>query len=156
MAADKLHGQRVAGVTPSDGVVAVGAGGYVGSRDKVQRVSKKLFKRSEVAVIGQSEGNAEGFSACHFKVRWHSLRFCCCPRAHIKSFSVSYAATMVRFTAPSILIKLLALDAADLDDWLSSKFPCYYTTAHSSFTHPMTFALASSGFVVDCNGCDRT
>lgn len=46
-----------------------GGGGYVGSLDKVQRVSKKLFKRSELAMIGQPEGNAAGFAPCHFKVR---------------------------------------------------------------------------------------
>lgn len=47
----------------------VWGGGYVGSLDKVQRVSKKLFKRSELAMIGQSEGTAAGFAPCHFKVK---------------------------------------------------------------------------------------
>lgn len=51
-------------------------GGYVGSLDKVQRVSKKLFKRSELAVIGGpsdvnvngKSNTAAGFIPCHFKV----------------------------------------------------------------------------------------
>lgn len=77
-----MQGQRVGGrgdnsgstPNPSDGVytvavpAVVGGGGYVGSLDKVQRVSKKLFKRSELAMVGQSEGNAAGFVTCHFKV----------------------------------------------------------------------------------------
>lgn len=76
--ADKWHGQRMSGKedsgappapTASDGFLTAGGGGYVGSLDKVQMVSKKLFKRSELAMIGQPEGNATGFTPCHFKVR---------------------------------------------------------------------------------------
>ncbi|CAM9519394.1 unnamed protein product [Ectocarpus sp. 4 AP-2014] len=52
---------------PAEGVVG-GGGGFVGSLEKVQKVSTKLFRRSEVAVISQSEGNnAAGFTSCHFK-----------------------------------------------------------------------------------------
>jgi len=66
---------------PSEPVQGAGAvvGGYVGSLDKVQRVSKKLFKRSELAVIGgpsDVNGNANtaaGFIACHFKVCMYLL-----------------------------------------------------------------------------------
>ena len=80
LAADTWSGQRVGGKgdsgaapppTPSDGVMVAGGGGYVGSLDKVQMVSKKLFKRSELAMIGQPDGNAAGFTPCHFKVKWY-------------------------------------------------------------------------------------
>lgn len=83
MPADIWHGQKIAGkgdsgagTTPTDSVLAVGGGGYVGSLVKVQRVSKKLFRRSELAMIGQPEGNTAGFAPCHFKVRkikWYLL-----------------------------------------------------------------------------------
>lgn len=83
MAADIWQGQRTggkedSGATPSDGVLPSGGGGYVGSLGKVQRVSKKLFKRSELAMIGQPEGNAPGFAACHFKVTSWSRAGCLC------------------------------------------------------------------------------
>lgn len=47
---------------------AAAGGGFVGSLARVQRVHKRLFRRSELAVIGQSEASRGEFVDCHFKV----------------------------------------------------------------------------------------
>lgn len=69
MAAPRSAGRSDPGAVPAEGTAGgAGSGGYVGSREKVQR-SKKLFKRNELAMIGQAEGGKiSGFTDCHFKV----------------------------------------------------------------------------------------
>lgn len=46
------------------------SGGYVGSCDRTDRVHQKLWRRSELAIIGTAEEEGGEYVDCHFHVRF--------------------------------------------------------------------------------------